>query len=158
MNNFSLEEEQTESNYSRKLNLSFTDTAIDKVASVLGGYVPLTPSPKTREVAQPQQRLVLPFSPTTMENEQSEEQEDLNGEVVEAISQDVTNDKSPLDYFEKDGQGFLMSKNPDYRGKDKKTQQERFILLYVWAYNAIFQEPVPSKKHLSSAAKKKWNI
>jgi len=52
MNNFSLEEEQSDSNYSRKLNLSFTDNSIDKVASVLGGYVPLVPPKSPKPVAQ----------------------------------------------------------------------------------------------------------
>lgn len=35
MNTFSLQEEQSENHYSRKVNLSFTDTSIDKVASVI---------------------------------------------------------------------------------------------------------------------------
>lgn len=48
----------------------------------------------------------------------------------------------------------MISKQPDYKGKNKKAQQERFVLLYVWAYSLIFNEAVPSKRHLNQAAKK----
>ncbi len=41
----------------------------------------------------------------------------------------------------------------DYKGRSRKQQQERFILLYVWAYNEIIKEPVPDRKHLAKAAK-----
>ncbi len=66
MNNFSLEEEQTESNYSRKLNLSFTDTAIDKVASVLGGYVPFNPLKVQSQSHVPSSLLCLSRQPRQM--------------------------------------------------------------------------------------------
>ncbi|MCK6626518.1 MAG: hypothetical protein L6R45_15240 [Anaerolineae bacterium] len=43
----------------------------------------------------------------------------------------------PLDYFVKSEQGILISQSIDYKGKSRKEQQERFALLYVWAYNEI---------------------
>src|SRR3954452_18992586 len=49
MNTFSLEENQTDNSYSRKINLAFTDNAIDKVAPALSGYVPLA---RARRVAE----------------------------------------------------------------------------------------------------------
>lgn len=153
MNNFSLDEEQLDGNYSRKLNLSFTDIAIDKVASVLGGYVPLTPPKSLKRVVQPQQQLTLPFLQTLTESDQLDQSEELNGEVIEITSQNVSDDNSSSNYFEKDGQGFLISATPDYKGKNKKLQQQRFSLLYVWAYSSLYGEAVPNKEHLNQAAR-----
>jgi hypothetical protein len=155
MNNFSLEEEQSDSNYSRKLNLSFTDTAIDKVASVLGGYVPLTPPKSLRQVTQPQQQLALPFLQEPEENDQLDQPEitEMDHEAVETTAKNISDYKSPSNYFEKDGQGFLISNCHDYKGKNKKLQQQRFSILYVWAYNSLNGEPVPSD-HLTQAAQR----
>lgn len=152
MNNFSLEEEQSENNYSRKLNLSFTDTAIDKVASVLGGHVPLTPVkvPKRNSFTE-QQPVLPPFQVLEEEidhNQDKYSQEQTSNNTAQIISEA----NSPQSYFDKDAQGFLVSKTPDYKGKNKKLQQQRFSLLYVWAYNLIFHEAVP-KEHLNQAAK-----
>ena len=119
----------------------------------MGGYVPLN-LPRNQSPSAHPERSALPFSKLSMENDSPDSLEQLNEEFVEAASQEVISKDNTLDYFEKDGQGFLVSKNPDYRGKDKKTQQERFILLYVWAYHSIYQEAVPNKKHLSQAAQK----
>jgi hypothetical protein len=152
MNNFSLEEEQTESNYSRKLNLSFTDTAIDKVASVLGGYVPFNPPKSPKPIARPQQ-LALPFSSASTDNNQFDQSEELIEESIETTSESVLDGNSPSSYFERDKQGFLVSVTPDYKGKNKKLQQQRFSLLYVWAYNFICGEAVPTKEHLNQAAR-----
>jgi len=155
MNIFSLEEEQTESNYSRKLNLSFTDTAIDKVASVLGGYVPLSPSPKIKPVAQPQQQLALPFLQTSSNNEYLDQSEVLDNETVDTVARSTSDSiaisSTSADYFEKDGQGFLISRIHDYKGKNKKLQQQRFSTLYVWAYNSSNSKLVPNE-HLTQAA------
>jgi len=153
MNNFSLEEEQSDSNYSRKLNLSFTDTAIDKVASVLGGYVPLTPPKSPKHIVKPQQQLVLPFLQTSEEDDQLDQAEIIDDKAVEITAKNISDDKFPSDYFEKDGQGVLISTTPDYKGKNKKVQQQRFSLLYVWAYNSLHGEAVPSKEHLTQAAR-----
>lgn len=153
MNSFSLEEEQTESNYSRKLNLSFTDTAIDKAASVLGGYVPLTPPKSPKHVAQPQQQLALPFLQTSAENGQLDQFETTDNETVETTPKSILDNNSPSDYFEKDAQGFLISNNHDYKGKNKKLQQQRFSILYVWAYNSLNEEAVPND-HLTQAAQR----
>jgi hypothetical protein len=151
MNSFSLEEEQTDSNYSRKLNLSFTDTAIDKVASVLGGYVPLAPSPRTAPVMQPQQQLALPFPKTSSANEHLDQAGVLDSTAIDTVATSASYNNDILDYFEKDGNGFLISRGRDYKGKNKKIQQQRFSTLYVWAYNSFNNEPVLNE-HLTQAA------
>lgn len=152
MNNFSLEEEQSDNNYSRKLNLSFTDTAIDKVASVLGGYVPLTPVKVGKRTSVPEQQLILPPFQVMEEEIEHNKDEDNQEQTIGTTVQTFPEANSPLSYFEKDAQGFLVSKTPDYKGKNKKLQQQRFSLFYVWAYNLLFHEAV-LKEHLNQAAK-----
>lgn len=152
MNNFSLEEEQSDNNYSRKLNLSFTDTAIDKVASVLGGYVPLTPVKVPKRTSFPEQQPILPPFQVVEEEIAHNQDEYSQEKTIDNIVQSFSEANSPLSYFDKDAQGFLVSKTPDYKGKNKKLQQQRFSLFYVWAYNLLFHETVP-KEHLNQAAK-----
>jgi len=153
MNTFSLEEKQSDKNYSRKLNLAFTDTAIDKVASVMGDHLPLTPSINPKEaLIRKQQPTLSAFQKSAQETRHNQD-EMSQGEIIDTTSQNISEANSPSYYFEKDGQGFLVSKNPDYKGKNKKLQQQRFNLLYVWAYNLLYQEPVPNKEHINQAAK-----
>lgn len=153
MNIFSLEEEQTDGNYSRKINLSFTDGAIDKVSSVINGYVPFTPSQSSKQISKNPQQLALPFTQVSSDKNQLEQSEADDEVVVETTAKIVSDDNTAHGYFDKDSQGFLISTSPDYKGKNKKLQQQRFSLLYVWAYNSIYGEPVPNKEHLSQAAK-----
>jgi hypothetical protein len=152
MNTFSLEEEQSDSNYSRKINFSCTDIAIDKFASAFVGSVPLVASVNSKIAPiQVQQPILVSSLQASEEDGQIQEdlfQEEIVGTRVKTILEaDIT-----LNYFAKDGQEFLVSTSPDYKGKNKKTQQQRFSLLYVWAYNLIFQQPV-LKDHLNQAAK-----
>lgn len=153
MNNFSLEEEQSDSHYSRKVSLSFTDTSIDKVASVMGGYVPLTQVTNSQRVVTREQQPVLPPFQKPLEEGQSSYDKPLQEGIINTTVQSNIETHAPSNYFEKDGQGVLISINPDYKGKNKKAQQQRFSLLYVWAYNFLHEEPVPNKEHLNQAAK-----
>jgi hypothetical protein len=151
LNTFSMEEKQSENDYSRKVNFTFTDSAIDKVASVLGGYVPLSlPLAPKRPMSRSQQ-LSLPYV------QEDQNRELGHTEVEEEAFVDSVQDKSErdlaLDYFERDEKGLLVSTNPDYKGVNRKSQQQRFSVLYVWAYNLIHEEVVPSKEHLIHAAK-----
>lgn len=77
----------------------------------------------------------------------------MDNETVETTAKSISDYSFSSDYFEKDGQGVLISTTPDYKGKNKKLQQQRFSLLYVWAYNILYGEPVPSREHLNQAAK-----
>jgi hypothetical protein len=153
MNTFSLEEEQSDSHYSRKVNLSFTDTSIDKVASVMGGYVPLTTVANPQRVVTREQQPVLPPFQKPLEEAQSSYDQALQEGTINTTVQNNLETNDPSNYFEKDGQGVLISINPDYKGKNKKAQQQRFSLLYVWAYNLLHEESVPNKEHLNQAAR-----
>jgi hypothetical protein len=151
VNRFSLEEQQTEGNYSRKIDLSFTDTAIDKVASVLNGYVPLNSSQNIIRSPEIRQQLALPFLQTPEVS--SPDVAEKSDKTVETSARESIEEDSPSFYFEKDGEGLLMSRIHDYKGGSKKLQQQRFIILYVWAYNALEGEPVPNE-NLAQAARR----
>jgi hypothetical protein len=56
--------------------------------------------------------------------------------------------------FEADGDGSLTAIEKDFKGKNKKDQQKRFALLYVWAYHQLIGQPMPSREHMLAAAKK----
>ena len=132
MNTFSLEEEQTDTTYSRKISLSFTDNAVDKVAPALSGYVPLTPAKTIKQVTtvtQPQQQLSLPFLQTPEEGSQVDESEIMENKVIETTVKSVSSNNAASDYFVSDAQGLLISFTKDYKGKSKKLQQQRFSLL-----------------------------
>jgi hypothetical protein len=153
INNFSLEEEQLDGNYSRKIKLSFTDTAIDKVASVLSGHVPLTPPESSKHGRLNQQQMIFPSLKTSADNSQFDESEITEEKTVEITAKKISDNNSASNYFEKDGQEFLISRNHDYKGKNKKLQQQRFSILYVWAYNSLNGEPVHTD-HLTQAAQR----
>jgi hypothetical protein len=153
MNIFSLDEEQSGSNYSRKISLSCTDSAIDKFSSILSGYVPLTTPKNPKQVVQSQQQLTFPFVQTASGENHLDHSEINNEEVLEITAKNVSDDSPAYDYFDRDSEGYLISTSPDYKGKNKKLQQQRFSLLYVWAYNSINGETVPIKEHLSKAAR-----
>ena len=157
MNTFSLQEEQSKKGYLRNINLSFTNETASTVASVVGGYVPFSAPTSRLEVAtieRQQQPIVPPFQvlEETIENTQQNatlDSEDKTEKEIEHYSD--TNNAS--EYFEQDEEGFLVPQTRDYKGKNKKLQQQRFSLLYVWAYKLILQNSV-SIEHLTKAAKR----
>ena len=151
MNTFSLQEEQSEQGYSRNINLSFTNETASTVASVVGGYVPFS-APSNRQqvvtIKQQQQPILPPFQVS----EQIEKDTYRSQDNTEKEIQDSSDTNYASNYFEKDDNGYLVSKFPDYKGKNKKLQQQRFNLLYVWAHELYFNSSV-SKEHLNQASK-----
>ncbi|MBH8575851.1 hypothetical protein I8752_23190 [Nostocaceae cyanobacterium CENA369] len=118
----------------------------------MGGYVPLTTVANPQRVVTREQQPVLPTSQKPLEEAQFYDRA-LQEETINTTVQSNLETNAPSNYFEKDGQGVLISINPDYKGKNKKAQQQRFSLLYVWAYNFLHEEPVPNKEHLNKAAR-----
>ncbi|MEM7760720.1 MAG: hypothetical protein AAF298_21695 [Cyanobacteria bacterium P01_A01_bin.40] len=151
MNTFTLQEEQSEKGYSRNINLSFTNETASTVASVVGGYVPFSAPSNRQQVVtteQQQQPILPPF-------QVSEEIVDNDSETQNNTEKKIQNSldtNSASNYFEKDDDGYLISKFPDYKGKNKKLQQQRFSLIYVWAYELYFNSSLP-KEHLNQASK-----
>ena len=155
MNTFSLHEEQSEKGYLRDVQLSFTNEATSCVASGLNGYVPFTlPARHQKNISNEQQEVIKPpfqisAEKTTQIPNNSTLDSQSNFDIN--IAKDV-NLNCHLNYFEQNESGYLVSKTPDYKGKNKKLQQQRFCLLYVWAYLLYFNNPV-SRENLNQAAK-----
>lgn len=63
-----------------------------------------------------------------------------------------------MQLFKPHGENELIPKLVDFKGKSWKQQQQRFILLYVWAYSEILGRPAPSKDSIMEVAKKSSNI
>lgn len=113
MNTFSLEEKQTGNSYSRKVDLSFTDNAIDKVADLVYDHIPLNLAKGSRQLPK-QKKSSLPASEN--ENiEQDDKQE--NGEVIETNIKEISDHELASNYFEQDGNGLLSQRHSDYKGK-----------------------------------------
>ena len=75
-----------------------------------------------------------------------------------AEEQDGSDRSRALKHFRTHGDNEVQPKLVDFKGKNWKQQQRRFIVLYVWAYNEILGRPVPSKVNITEAAKKASNI
>ena len=156
MNTFSLHEEQSEKGYLRDIQLSFTNEATSCVASGLNGYVPFTASTRhQKNISEEQQEQVIspPFQISEAETTHIPHDSSSNSQSSRdvGINNDV-NINHHSNYFEQNKDGYLVSKTPDYKGKNKKLQQQRFCLLYVWAYPLYFDNPV-SRENLSQAAR-----
>lgn len=48
----------------------------------------------------------------------------------------------------------LVSLIIDFKGRTRKEQQQRYIALYVWAYNILLDNPAPKGQHLIQAARR----
>lgn len=60
-----------------------------------------------------------------------------------------------LALFQMTDDGKLVARVRDFKGKSKKEQQERLIVLYAWAYGCICGgQPVPDREHFNFAADK----
>jgi hypothetical protein len=56
-------------------------------------------------------------------------------------------------FFERSGDRDLICLHSDFKGANKKAQQERFILLFVGAYEEAFGTPGPSRDVIYAAAR-----
>lgn len=155
MNEFTLEEKQTTKSASRRINARLSDDAFGQAASLFGGMPSSRLVPQTKRDTPPSLQKLLPIP--------EDNQEEVVEQVIEgshAVDQSTTpsgndNDKDKaLRFFKVNGEDELISKFTDYKGKSKKEQQQRFIIMYVWAYQHIFSRIVSSKEHMNSAAKR----
>lgn len=155
LNTFTLEENQSEKTYSRTINLAFTDNAVDKVAPVLTGHVPLARPREWSQSPVGNLRPALPPFQSIQEEPATPDEEKNVGTPAQLSAPEPTPaSDDPNQFFKKDSEGYFISTSPDYKGKSKKVQQERFSLLYVWAYNLVNGEAMPNREHLTEAAKR----
>lgn len=156
VNKFVLEERQSNSSAYRRIEGEFTDEAIDKAAMMFGaGRMPM------RLVSTPTliQQKTLPIKQSLPINNVEEiyevdNIEDGSPTSEVAVSNSSTNKLIAAKYFRVHGNDDLISKIADFKGRTKKEQQERFMMMIVWSYFEIFNRPVPSKEYISNSLKK----
>lgn len=134
----------------KKINLCWTGNEIDKVAPILSNHVSLNvplDSPHRAVITEPTN--TLPSSEELKEETESSLDESIQEKIVGNVHLQDSDSYKPLKYFVKDEQDYLISTSPDYKGKNKKNQQERFCLLYVWAYKLIYKNQYRVKNILT---------
>lgn len=152
MNEFTLEEKQTTKSAYRRINGRFSDDAFGQAAALFGGMSTSNLISQSAEINSPPQKL-LPL-PQDNQDEGDQAVEDYSADQSSTPLSNKDDKDRALRFFEVDGEAELVAKITDYKGKSKKEQQQRFILVYVWAFQHIFSRAVPSKEHINNAAKK----
>jgi hypothetical protein len=155
MNEFTLEEKQTTKSSYRRINGRFSD-AFGQNAAGLFGLMPqarLIPEPRRNIPTYQQHVLPAPIDNQDGFTDQPINNFDSDDQIVPPLPHDESRDKA-LRFFEITGEEELVAKVTDYKGKSKKEQQQRFVVLYIWAYSHIFGRAVSSKDHMNSAAKR----
>ena len=154
MNEFTLEEKQTTKSFYRHIDARLSDQAFGQAASMFGGMasapVQLVTESRNTKPSPPLEKRLLP-SP---ENQEQAIEPIIQDDSIKEESAVISDKEKALSFFEKNGDQTLVAKITDYKGKTKKEQQQRFLLMYVWAYQCIFAIPVNDKEHLINAAKK----
>jgi hypothetical protein len=151
INELTLDEQQNTESSSRRMSVRFSDNVASEVVSLLGlipsKSYPMRASTTTNPFLEP----FLETSEPDIEDENNNH--DTDPLQFTQMAENVASNNQALNLFEKDGEDNLISSSPDYKGKSKKAQQYRFILLYVSAYHDIFNGSLPSKEHINKAAK-----
>lgn len=152
-NEYSFEEERTNSDYKRQVRLKFTDSAIDKVGQYLPTYI-FTGSSLTlpnKDTSLPRE---TPSLSANVGTEQPIPPVYPNSIQEEGMQQTVDSSKVGWTdkYIFRNGER-LEIKLTDFKGKTRKDQMRRFILLFVWGYNNCFAEPVPNREPITQMAK-----
>lgn len=151
MNEYLLDEKQTTKSSSRRISVRATNEAIAHLIPMFG----LQSQPSHILIQTPTVKKVQPgLLPQSLQVPSEEDSITESTQVVEPvqISEDTVDKISR--FFEADGEDSLTAKVIDFKGKTKKEQQKRFIILYTWAYQHHFNQPLPSKEHMYAAAKK----
>jgi hypothetical protein len=151
-NEYLFEEEQTTGSYKRQVHLKFSDMAIDKAGQYLARYIqPWPPG----EVKGPGAE--VPQTAPALESGL----ESVEAETTPASTPTVQSAQQPMDkyswidsyIFRNDDR--LEIKLVDFKGSTKAEQKRRMILLYTWGYDRHFNQPVPSRKHITQLAREK---
>lgn len=156
MNEFTLEEEQTADSAQRRINGRFTNKAFGHAAALFGGLPRSKITPQSYEVPSHEGQALPSLEGqegTTNRIEGSTDGQDLRSEEAtpEKGREDGSSEASR--YFKLRGEE-LVSQFSDFKGPTKKAQQERFILLYTWAYNELVERS-PTKEQLVEASRKR---
>lgn len=162
INEFTLEEKQTKTSYYRKVQGKLTDTAFGDAASVFSGSAsnnrhfrsPVNPITDDRRpslssiTSEPIHTEEVVSSPMLLPDNISTEETAYNQQV-----------RPPKDraafFFEPDGDETLVPVVSDFKGENKGEQQQRFMLLFVNAYNYHFKKAIPSEKVIFAAMRER---
>lgn len=162
VNRYSYREEYTPDTGSRSIELSLTDYAVKEAAPLFGERLPPLHTNGDRFPSGAiRNRMGIAGSPPTptevleakLAGEPSVEAPEAN-EERQSESPPVDGGGELTQMFDKDSEGCLIPKHPDYKGKSKREQQERFIILYVAAYALHHSGANPTKEHIFHAASK----
>lgn len=154
MNEFKFEEEQTNESASRRMSGRFSDNAFGKAVDLLGGNPQFKLVPQVAGITPPPLPKLLPASEKNPDEVVEQVIEVSNSVELSIAPLQQDKKEKALRFFEVEGDNELIVKVPDYKGKSKKEQQQRFTLMYVWAYRHISESAQLSKEHMNSAAKK----
>lgn len=160
MNEFTLEEKQTRNSAYRHINGKFSDSAFGQIASLFGGMPQYKPISRLVEVNSHQKQNALLSSSNSQQTDiyqDSEidpqtQQEDAN--AFNGLSNKASSNNQANKYFRQTGKDEIIPKQVDFKGVKRRDQQQRFIILYIWAYYEIFTKPVPTQKYIVDTAKK----
>lgn len=152
-NEFTLEENQTETSAHRLIKGRFSDEAFGHAAALLGGVT------RSRPVAPPyasahRQPALTPLGTAEEQvpeqtNESFSQQEPTPQGTLATEEQDGSDKSRALKFFRPHGENEIIPTEVDFKGQNWKEQQRRFIVLYVWAYSEIMGRPVPSKTNVT---------
>jgi len=155
MNEYHYEfDQKSDSEFREHIKLLATNEAIENAAPLFGGRGSLNRlKNQTAKVNQVDSR-ALPSPPIEEVVEGDIETPDAMQDSP-APAQDGNLSADAAQFFEKDeGNEQLFAKVTDYNGKSRRMTQQRFMLMYCWAYQKMFGKAVPSKDHLIEATKR----
>jgi hypothetical protein len=160
-NTFTRYRKQEGQDFEEEIKINMTDHAVTELAPFVAGQIiprdsryPDSP-PRFRTVNEKQ--LTSPLADNNDDYSDAEynagDEEPAESDLDLESSEATQNAKSSAyKYFEKNGEKMVV-KEKDFKGKDRKEQQKRFLLLYTAAYFHYFQKPVPPKDEYRKAAK-----
>lgn len=153
VNSFVRDEEQAGDSYKRRTEWHLTDTAIVSGLPAIWSESARGTSHPLRQPLQVTHKQLTP-PPTSPLSELLQESSPNKSEV--ASNSNIDHQPNAEDYFSVsivNGQEELTLTEHDYKGKTKKDQQQRFILLYAKASEAHFAKST-NKETVFAAAKK----
>ena len=160
MNEFTLQEEQTTDSAQRRINGRFTDEAFGQVAALFSGLSrsrPISQPQETNSYERQEQPSLGSWEESVGQAETHENgQDDHTQETLPtngSSDREDENESEASRYFKLRGEE-LAPRTPDFKGTTKKEQQQRFILLFVWAHNNLVNQAL-SKEQVIEAAKKR---
>lgn len=134
--------------YEEYEEFNVSDHAVTELAPFIVGRMNV----RSQQRTHPIKNIDNSFERKIEEDQQLDEREEPLQLAANEIKTDtIANDNETSKYFRIDGE-VLVSIHKDFKGTTWAEQQKRFVILYTWAYNKIFNKPVPNKEHFKTVA------